>query len=211
VALAARPLDNPPMTPFLLFQDADGRDAVLELDAERIAIGRRASCDLPLPWDAVVSRVHAELLVLGDDWVVCDDGLSHNGTFVNGERVRGRRRLQDGDVLQVGATRLVFCLPGRGSTMTVAAGHFAAPRVTAAQLRLLIALCRPLLTSQSGAAPASNRAIADELVLSVDTVKGTLSALYELFGVQGLPQNAKRAALAFRALPLVRENVEPLK
>ena len=33
--------------------------------------------------------MHAELTRIGDDWVVCDEGLSHNGTFVNGERVRG--------------------------------------------------------------------------------------------------------------------------
>ena len=46
------------------------------------------------------------------------------------------------------------------------------------------------------AAPASNRQIADELTLSVETVKGTLSALYELFGLSALPQNEKRAALA---------------
>ena len=53
------------------------------------------------------------------------------------------------------------------------------------------------------AAPASNREIADELVLSVETVKGTLSALFERFGLTDLPQNAKRAALAARALELL--------
>ena len=60
---------------------------------------------LALPWDDEVSRLHAELVRMGEDWVLCDDGLSHNGTFVNGERVRGRRRLRDGDVVTVGATR----------------------------------------------------------------------------------------------------------
>jgi hypothetical protein len=40
-------------------------------------------------------------------------------------------------------------------------------------------------------------------VIAVDTVKGTLSALFELFGVAGLPQNQKRAALAARALRLL--------
>jgi DNA-binding NarL/FixJ family response regulator len=75
--------------------------------------------------------------------------------------------------------------------------------LTPAQRRLLEALCRPLLGA--GYAPASNRAIAEELVLSVDTVKGSLSALFELFGLSDLPQNAKRAALAFRALELVRD------
>ena len=38
-------------------------------------------------------------------------------------------------------------------------------------------------SSSRYAAPASNRQIADELVLSVDTVKGTLSALFERFGL----------------------------
>jgi hypothetical protein len=42
-------------------------------------------------------------------------------------------------------------------------------------------------------------------MISVDTVKGTLSALFELFGLTALPQNAKRAALAARALDLLAD------
>ena len=80
---------------FLEFHDPDGRRHRHELtaDAPRKTVGRRPSSDIALSWDDEVSRVHAELVRMGDDWVVCDDGLSHNGTFVNGERVRGRRRL----------------------------------------------------------------------------------------------------------------------
>jgi hypothetical protein len=37
-------------------------------------------------------------------------------------------------------------------------------------------------------------------VVSVDTVKGTLRALFEAFGVTDLPQNEKRASLALQAL-----------
>ena len=44
---------------------------------------------LSLDFDPEVSRVHAELERLGDDWTVADDGLSRNGSFVNGERVVG--------------------------------------------------------------------------------------------------------------------------
>ena len=48
---------------------------------------------------------------------------------------------------------------------------------------------------------ASNREIADELFVAVDTVKGTLSRLFEEFGIGGdVPQNQKRALLARRAL-----------
>lgn len=67
------------------------------------------------------------------------------------------------------------------------------------QRRVLVALCRPY--AQSGyAVPASNRQIADELVLGVATVKTHLQALFEAFGVRDLPQHQKRAALASRAL-----------
>jgi hypothetical protein len=192
---------------FLLYRDLDGRQQLYELAvaAPRVTIGRRPSCDIALPWDDLVSRVHAELVRMGDDWVLCDDGLSHNGTYVNGERVRSRRRLTAGDVVQVGASTLAVGEPERppsaAPTRTAKPGG-EVRHVTAAQLRLLEVLCRPLLEG-AGTTPASNREIADELVISVDTVKGTLSALFERFALTDLPQNAKRAALAARALDLV--------
>jgi len=37
----------------------------------------------------------------------------------------------------------------------------------------------------------------------VATVKGTLTSLFELFGIADLPQNQKRAALATRGLALL--------
>jgi pSer/pThr/pTyr-binding forkhead associated (FHA) protein len=66
--------------------------------------------DVALTWDPDVSRVHAELARLADDWTVVDDGLSRNGTFINGERVEGRRRLFDGDILRCGETDLLIPL-----------------------------------------------------------------------------------------------------
>jgi len=189
---------------FLLYSDPDGRRQLVELSdqAARMTIGRRLSCDVPLPWDEEVSRVHAELVLMGADWVVIDEGLSRNGTFINGERVRGRRRLRPGDALAVGETTILVCeSEERSSGARTRAANPPAEHVTVtpAQQRLLDALCRPLLEDPY-AAPAPNRAIAEELVISVDTVKGTLSALYELFGLTEQPQNAKRAALARRAI-----------
>jgi DNA-binding NarL/FixJ family response regulator len=43
--------------------------------------------------------------------------------------------------------------------------------------------------------PATNRQIADDLVLSVEAVKTHLRTLFQRFGVEDLPQNAKRARL----------------
>ena len=67
---------------------------------------------------------------------------------------------------------------------------------------------RPAAARRARVVPATNRQIADELTISVETVKGTLSALYELFGLTGLAQNEKRAALAVRWLQSV---VDPLE
>jgi pSer/pThr/pTyr-binding forkhead associated (FHA) protein len=195
--------------PFLLYRDGAGDQAVFELDEQRgpVTIGRRAGNDVALPWDAEVSRVHAELAPMGGGWVVCDEGISRNGTFLNGRRIRGRRALQGGDVIAVGDTQLAFCAPTGGSTSVTAEAGAAVATVivTPAQRRVLEALCRPLAGATYGA-PATNAQIAEELVLSVDTVKGTLKALFERFGLEGLPQNQKRAALAARALPLLRDD-----
>ena len=99
--------------PFLVYRDAHARQCVLSLPDtwERITIGRGMGADVALTWDQDVSRVHAELVRLADDWTVTDDGLSRNGTFVNDRRVEGRRRLLDGDLLRCGDTLLLFVSP----------------------------------------------------------------------------------------------------
>ena len=96
--------------PYLVYSDGRGRRHVLSLPGtwDRVAIGRSPNVDVVLSWDARVSTVHAELTRLGDDWLLVDDGLSRNGSFVNGERVAGRRRLRDGDRLRFGATEVRF-------------------------------------------------------------------------------------------------------
>ena len=181
---------------FLSYHDPDGLRQLYALPSvlSRVTIGRRASCDVALPWDDQVSRVHAELLRMGDAWVICDDGLSHNGTYVNGERVHGRRRLAPGDVVKVGACTIAVGERARDAPTVPtrrAGADRESPHITPAQRRLLAAL-----SHGAGAVPPSNRQLAAELGISIDTVKGTLSVLYERFGLEHLPQNAKRAALA---------------
>ena len=191
--------------PFLVYRDGADAQVIVELVAagERITIGRRGATDEGLEWDSEGARVHATLARAGDDWLVGDDGVSRNGTWLNGERVDGRRRLRDGDVIRVGRTSIAFRVPGAddsGSQPTVTGGGApVAVELTPAQRRVLVALCRPYATG-AYAAPATNQQIADELVISVDSVKGTLRALFAAFGIDDLPQNAKRAALVHAAL-----------
>jgi pSer/pThr/pTyr-binding forkhead associated (FHA) protein len=188
--------------PFLVYRDGAGDQAIVSLDElERLTIGRRAGNEVALPWDEEVSRVHAALERVTDDWLVVDDGLSRNGTWVNGERVSGRRRLRDGDAISVGATVLAFVAPAdsRSDPTATAAGPHVGARLSPAQRRVLVALCRPYRDGRY-ATPATNQEIADELVISVDAVKSTLRALFSAFGLDGLPQYRKRATLAEAAL-----------
>jgi hypothetical protein len=106
--------------PYLVYRDAHARQRVLSLPDtwDRITIGRGMGADVALTWDPDVSRVHAELARLADDWTVIDDGLSRNGTFVNDLRVEGRRRLLDGDLLRCGGTLLLFHSPFQASDQT---------------------------------------------------------------------------------------------
>ena len=85
--------------PFLLYRDGEGEQHIhpLEPVVEQVLIGRDAACDVALGWDATVSRTHAELQRVGNEWAVVDDGLSLNGTYLNTERVTGRHRVHDRD------------------------------------------------------------------------------------------------------------------
>jgi len=190
--------------PFLIFRTPQDEQRIVLLGEhrDRLVIGRGEDTDLRLSWDGEVSRVHAFLDRVGEEWTLVDDGLSHNGTFVAGERVVARRRLRDGDVISVGATAIAFCAPAQSSSSmatVTSVGPHVAELLTPAQRRVLIALCRPFKDS-TYSTPATNQQIADELVVSVDAVKSNLRALFSAFGVDDLPQNQKRASLALQAL-----------
>jgi len=186
--------------PFLFLRDDGGGHQVITLDGDRLVLGRAPGSDLEIAWDPRVSGVHAYLERRGPRWVIEDDGLSRNGTFVNGDRLRGQRTLRDGDVIGVGDTVMGFRHPGPEPVLaTVSVPTLSAPAVTDAQRRVLVALCRPLAAEES-TAPATNEQIAAELVLSLSAVKGHLRILFSRFGLEEAAQNQKRLRLAERAL-----------
>jgi hypothetical protein len=187
---------------FLAYRSVDGSLELLPLSGERVVVGRDAGNDLELVWDVEVSRVHALFEQLAGTWTVVDDDLSRNGTFVNGQRVRGRRRLNDRDVVRVGATELLYRNPADEAGETArGAGPVAVAGITPGQRRVLIALCRPLLDSTGpGATPPSNSELAASLGVSTEAVRTHLKTLFKLFDLPDLPQNRKRAELARRAM-----------
>jgi len=190
--------------PLLVYRDGDDRQRILAIEGERgeLWIGRSGSADVSLPADGEVSGLHAQVEYVGTECTVLDDGISRNGTFVNEERVSGRRRLRDGDVIRAGRTRIAFKLPLEAApTATVVAGDaLEGAGVSPAQRRVLVALCRPFKDGATFATPATNSEIAAELHLSVDAVKTHLRALFERFELGDVPQSGKRVALVQRAM-----------
>lgn len=183
----------------------DGQDCqrmfVLESHDDLLWVGRDAGCDICLDWDEETSRCHAELRRIPEGWTVIDDGLSRNGTFVDNQRISGRRRLQNGEIVRIGGCALTYRPAGVGTTPTKpAAGALAPPVLTPMQQRVLVALYRPLREATGPAVPASNAQIADELVVSVATVKTHIRALFAALGVEDMPHNRKRVRLAELAL-----------
>ena len=99
--------------PFVHFRDGAQRQRLVTLPegGAALSVGRGPWMEISLPWDDQVSRLHAQLEQVGGDWTIVDEALSRNGTFVNGERVTGRRRLNDGDELQFGSVSVTFRIP----------------------------------------------------------------------------------------------------
>ena len=198
--------------PFLAHTDSEGVEQLLVLEGlTRVTVGRGAAIDVALDPDPEVSRLHAEIERLGNDWVLADDGLSANGSYVNGERVISRRRLRDGDILRFGGTEVYFRAPGDAERDTHKAEGVPAPDLAPNQRAVLVSLCRPFRDGGAYARPATNREIADEVYLSVDAVKSHLRALFTKLGVEGFPQNEKRLRLverAFQSGAITRRDLE---
>lgn len=189
--------------PFLVFRDGRDEQVIFTLEANaELWIGRSESADVRLGWDEEVSALHAQIEVVRGECTLVDDGLSRNGSFVNEERVHGRRHLRDGDSLRFGRTLVVYRRPGEDAPeATVAAGEIpAAATISPAQRKVLVALCRPYKEGASFATPATNQQIGAELHLSIDAVKTHMRALFEKLEVGDIPQNQKRVALVERAL-----------
>jgi pSer/pThr/pTyr-binding forkhead associated (FHA) protein len=72
-----------------------------------VTLGRSSENTIPLDGDEFASGQHARIESQRDGVWILDLG-STNGTFVNGERVDGRRQLHRGDLLQIGDTEIRF-------------------------------------------------------------------------------------------------------
>jgi len=188
--------------PFLLYTDGEDEQQLFLFvtDSAHATVGRGPPADLLLEWDQEVSRLHARFERVEGHWELIDDGLSRNGTFVNGERLSGRRRLNDGDSLRFGATTMTFGSPQREPAGTEDPPETpAAVSLSTSQRRVLVALCRPYSGRSGFASPASDQQIAEELFLSAGAVRTHLRVLYAKLAVPELPPDEARVRLVERA------------
>jgi pSer/pThr/pTyr-binding forkhead associated (FHA) protein len=190
--------------PFLVYRDDEGRQHIFSFAqrARSVTLGRREEADISVPWDPEMSRVHAVLELRAGEWTVTDDGLSQNGTWINGLRLAGRRRLADGDLLRVGRTIFAFCAPGASSVgPTLVPGELSAtPRFSEQQQRVLRALCRPLFSDGEGINPATDEEIAEATGIPLEAVVSELDHLGRAMGLEGMPHADQRAEIALLAM-----------
>lgn len=191
-----------PAPPYLSCREEVASPRCWPLLGPRVTVGRAPDVDVVLADDLLVSRLHATLELVAGVWTVVDEGLSRNGTYVNGRRLTGRSALHDRDELRVGTTTLTFCAPSEvtGAHTMVGTPMPVPTHLTPAQRAVVLALCRPYKDGQAYALPATNAQIAEELFLSVDAVKTHLRVLFHRLDIDHLPQNTKRVRLAEMAL-----------
>jgi pSer/pThr/pTyr-binding forkhead associated (FHA) protein len=160
-------------------------------------LGRSTKCDLVLN-DTTISRRHARLNV-GDSSVLVTDLESHNGTFIENQRV-DHGTLRPGQRIRFGSIDLFLCgadqeLPSSGHSMDDTASADSEemrvasdPRLrdlTPAQRRVFYHLVNGL----------AEKRIATKVELSQHTVHNHIRAIYKVFGVHS------RAELLASLLP----------
>ncbi|MCK9896370.1 FHA domain-containing protein [Frankia sp. AgB32] len=198
---------------------------VFLLRSEVTTVGRGPGVDVPLA-DPSVSRLHAEIVRRGPYLYVWDQGLSRNGTRVNGRPV-GRRILHHGDVIRFGAAgvRLHDTRPLIELTISPAAPHLPErdltaelrmpdpPDLTRREWDVLRALSRPAGAPGTFVIPLSTRQLAQDLVVTEGAVKQHLLRLYRKFDIPPGPNRRGRLANEVLRLGIVRadpvESVQP--
>ncbi len=187
-------------TPFLRIEESG---EVFPLRDMVTTVGRGQGVDIRLD-DPSVSRLHAELVRRGPYVYVVDLGLSRNGTRVNGRPI-ARRVLDEGDVLSFGTARCrIGGIQQEDITAEAELRRSAAPELTRRELDVLTSLCRPALSDEAFAIPATAHDIAADLVVTEAAVKQHLLRLYQKFRVPEGPNRRTRLANEVVALGLVK-------
>jgi len=87
-----------------MFELVELNGKVHQVSGESVTIGRHG-CDLEFSGDEQMSREHARIWISANG-IRLQDLDSTNGSRVNGDRVSGETHLKQGDIVEVGSTKL---------------------------------------------------------------------------------------------------------
>ncbi|MGZ3407937.1 MAG: sigma 54-interacting transcriptional regulator, partial [Polyangia bacterium] len=163
-----------------------------------VVIGRSEEADLRLD-DDTASRSHAKIITADGVARLFDLG-SHNGTFVNGERVDGTRPLVSGDVITIGAITLVLHAERRAPE--------ARPILDAAALRLR--LVEEIERATRYQRPMALASVSLPATRDQRELAATIAAELRLIDIVGFVGDAQLAALMPEAGTEARELAERL-
>ncbi len=159
--------------------------------AATLRVGRSADNDIVVDGEQTVSRVHAELSFDGTEWAVRDLG-SHNGTYVNGQRVADGHAapVTPSDIVGVGSATIRLLVSSDGDLHTIEDAG------AADAYRLLTALSqREREVLAEVASGRTDDQIAAALFISVKTVHSHLDRIRDK---TGLRRRAELTRLAVR-------------
>jgi VWFA-related protein len=106
IGISLRKVERQYRTAHLSLVRGQGTKTDIDINAN-VTIGRDERNELGLFRDSDVEQHHAEIKKENGQYLIEDKG-SRSGTFVNRNRVAGRQVLEDGDIINVGRTTIVF-------------------------------------------------------------------------------------------------------
>ncbi|MEH3055076.1 MAG: FHA domain-containing protein [Patulibacter minatonensis] len=204
--------------PYVVLPRSQDRLLVARVEpGARLVVGRSREADLSLSFDPTVSSVHASMERHLDLLTVEDLGPSTNGTFVNGQKITGRVRLSDRDLVRFASTEVLVRCPvmddaGRTIAMPPAIDW---SRLTPTERRVvatLLELWPPEARLQRAPTTAQ---LGTALALGAETVRTHLKSIYAKlrdFGVEpsreALAEAATESALDLLEAGIARPEVE---
>lgn len=93
--------------------ESGGKSRMVEIPENSIlSLGRLESSDIVLN-DMAVSRRHATIFSNGGECFI-EDNASTAGTWINGEKILGRRKISNSDKIKIGSFEITVSMPERG-------------------------------------------------------------------------------------------------
>ena len=164
------------------------------LSGDEFSIGRAPENDLAIEDDNTVSKFHAVLRRQRHRWTILDLG-ARNGTKLNGQRIVQEMMLRDHFEIGIGRARLLYLNQAEELSDTTEVIK-PPPPITMTEHKVLVELCRPVLSGSRFIPPTPVNDIAKRLFVTRAAVANHISALYRKFDIDESPQRLVRLAEA---------------